>query len=481
MTRRTFLQTSTAALAGAALVPSDAFCESSGLQTSGEPVPLSEGVHLFIDDYLVASRAGLQRVVNSPVRLPYPIVTATDDHVYQPYVSVLRDPHTRRFRMWYNTAGSRIVSSHIGYLESDDGIHWIRPHLELPDPAPIAFGVSVIDRGAAFPDPSARYMLAWDRMGVMMAVSADGLGWTPVSRSPLIRKTGDVVSLSWDPYRRRYVVLCRLITDGLRIVGQSVSDDGLEWSPPRPILAPDALDGGRTEFYGIGNLVPAGGLLIGLLKVLRDDLPAEPGGSVNGIGYTVLAWTRDGEVWHRDRQPFMDRNPHPGTWDRAMTWGDCLLPVGDEAFIYYGGYARGHKVNRFTERHLGLARMPRDRYVARQAGPAGGWLRTPPVVLDGSALLVNADIAGELRVRVVDPDGRPIHGFDAADCSPLRGDALAHTVTWLGAFGSLAGRPVRLDFLLQDARLYGFELVGASGCSDCVRDPWERRFRRVWR
>lgn len=37
-----------------------------------------------------------------------------------------------------------------------------------------------------------------------------------------------------------------------------------------------------------------------------------------------------------------------------MTWADCQLVVGDEMFIYYGGYARGHKVERFTERQIGL-------------------------------------------------------------------------------------------------------------------------------
>ena len=96
--------------------------------------------------------------------------------------------------------------------------------------------------------------------------------------------------------------------------------------------------------------------MIGLLKVLRDDLSAESGGAVNGIGYTCLAWTRDGTTWHRDRQPLMDRNSMSGTWDCAMTWGDCLLPVDDDVFIYYGGYARGHKVERFKERQIGFLR-----------------------------------------------------------------------------------------------------------------------------
>ena len=116
-----------------------------------------------------------------------------------------------------------------------------------------------------------------------------------------------------------------------------------------------------------------------------------------------------------DREPFLDRNPEAGTWDRAMTWGDCLLPVGDEVFIYYGGYARGHKVERFTERQIGLARLARDRYVSRDAGVDGGVLRTPVVSIgEASELRINAEAAGELRVRMLDAGGAPFPGFARA-------------------------------------------------------------------
>src|SRR5262245_15361880 len=181
----------------------------------------------------------------------------------------------------------------------------------------------------------------------------------------------------------------------LRLVGQSVSDDCMHWTPVRRIIAADARDEGITEFYSIGQVIARGGLLLGTLKVLRDDLAAEPGGEKQGLGYSVLAWTRDGETWHRDREPFLDRNSEPGTWDRAMTWADCLVPVGDEVFVYYGGYARGHKVERFTERQIGVARLRQDRYVSRDAGPEGGSLRTP-LVSCGTArgLAVNAEAAG---------------------------------------------------------------------------------------
>ena len=36
------------------------------------------------------------------------------------------------------------------FMESEDGIHWIRPHRVLDDPASINFGSSVIDEGPNF-------------------------------------------------------------------------------------------------------------------------------------------------------------------------------------------------------------------------------------------------------------------------------------------------------------------------------------------
>jgi hypothetical protein len=239
----------------------------------------------------------------------------------------------------------------------------------------------------------------------------------------------------------------------------SVSDDLIHWREPWFIHTPDDRDEGETQFYCMDGAIARGDLLIGLLKVLRDDLPAEPGGPRAGLGYTVLAWSRDGEHWERDREPFMDRNPEPGTWDRAMTWGDEQLIVGDETFIYYGGYARGHKIERFTERQIGLARMPRDRYVSRDARRERGYLRTPLLTLGASGMTLNAKADGEVRVRLLDASGRPLPGFGWDDCRPIRGDSVEHRVLWEKTLTSLGRIPLQIEFALRDASLYGFDLI----------------------
>src|SRR4030095_9313923 len=114
------------------------------------------GPQLLLDNFLIEYSSNVTRRVHSPKRnLNHPFVTGKEDKNFQPYVTVLRDSHTGKFRMWYDTPvdGSQ---SHLGYIESDDGIVFIRPHRVLDDPGKIAFGASVLDEGPQFPDPSWR-------------------------------------------------------------------------------------------------------------------------------------------------------------------------------------------------------------------------------------------------------------------------------------------------------------------------------------
>lgn len=450
--------------------------EPAMTQNQTKALELGPGPHFFIDDYLIAEQFFLSRTVNNPRRLPEPVVTGgkDGDENFQPYMSILRDPDTGRFRIWYNTA-EHISQSHIGYMESEDGIHWIRPHRILKDPYEIKFGVTVLDRGQEFANPGQRYVLAfWQDDGMKLAVSPDGLDWKMLTNETVWKHNHDINSLHWDPIRKQYLAIgsVRLESDRWegtrRIPHQSVSKDLINWEEKWPIFMPKIgapIEHGETQFYAMSGVIARGDLLIGLVKVLRDDLNATPGmtakemGDMNrkaaGLGYTVLAWTRDGRHWQRDHEPFITNDPHPDRWDHAMVWGDEQIIVGDETFIYYGGYRRGHKVARFDERQIGLARMARDRYVAREADINPGTLITKPVILDAKSMTLNARVVGYMRLRLLDEGGDPMDGFDWVE---IKGDAINHGVTWEGNLKSLSRKPARIEFQLQDAQLFGFDL-----------------------
>ncbi len=445
-------------------------------KTNDEAIVLKTGLHLFIDDYLVAEKSFLSRTVNNPEKLPEPIISGKKggDDNFQPYMSVLRDDKTDRFRMWYNTPEHK-SQSHIGYLESEDGINWIRPHRVLKDPHKIKFGVTVLDQGMVNTDPAKRYVLAtYMTDGMMISTSADGFDWKPIKPEAPLKHNHDISSMHWDPIREHYLAIVSVWkrndewNDNQRTPHQSVSKDLMKWEEPWPIMtgkigAP--IEKGETQFYAMSGVITRGDLLIGLVKILRDDINATPGktgkqmGDMNrkaaGLGYTVLAWSRDGRTWQRDHQPFLDRNMIPGTWDHAHVWGDEQIIVDDKTYVYYGGYAHGHKVDRFNERQIGLAIMPRDRYVAYEASIVPGKLISKPVSIQGKTMTVNAKVVGNMRMRLIESDGSPLSGFGWID---VKGDDVDIPVNWKGDFASLQGQTICLEIELQNAQIFGFDL-----------------------
>jgi len=437
---------------------------SAGISsTHSTPLVLNSGPHLFIDDYLVAQSSNLTYTLHHPTRSAAPIIggISTPDKCAQPYFTVIYDEGMKRYRIWYGIASEQ--RSDVGYLESTDGKNWVRPPRVVM--VMNGYGPSIIDEGPRYSHPATRFKLAyWAQLdsvrytesraiGMCVAFSSDGINWTQYSANPVLpdlwqyspevdplhigdprwkQTAGDIVDVTWDPLRQRYLACVKSYTQpptefgpvsrtyeyGRRLVSQTTSKDFVHWTTPRRIIVPDEQDEGETEFYGMAPK-PRGDLLIGFLRVLRDDVE-------DGIGYTVLATSRDGETWVRQREPFLDRNPEPGTWDHGMAWiGECIT-VGDEEFLYYGGYAKGHKF--YSDRSIGLSTLRKNGFVSRDAGSQLGRLRTPPVLIAAKKMTVNAKVDGELRVRLLDRAGKPYRGFTWQDCAPIRGDATAHPV-----------------------------------------------------
>lgn len=453
---------------------SKAVIYSPGVNPSAEPIPLGHGPHILIDDYLIASQENVTREVNVPQRdssIPNPVVTGKEDGCFQPYLTVIHYPQSHRFRMWYGhrTENLNMGGSHLGHVESEDGIHWKRPVQILEDPAPIQFGSSVLDDGPDYPDPAKRFKYAWwHDGGLKIAVSPDGLKWTPLAEGVVLPHNHDINSIWFDSLRKRYVATISVYRKGdkwsgdRRITMQSYSDDLLKWEPPHYVITPDdSRDQGETQFYAMDGFIARGDLVIGMVKVLRDDLkaddPPDPPDAY-GIGYTALAWSRDGETWFRDQAHFFDPDPQKGTWDHAHAWIDEQVPVDKEVYLYYGGYARGHKVNRFEERQIGLLKIKQDRYVARKAGDEVGRIVTPPIVFDATRLTLNIDAHdGSATVQILDSDGQPLPGFAHEDCPLISEDAIKAPVKWAKTLDSLKGKAVRIEFKLRDACLFAFD------------------------
>ena len=113
------------------------------------PLPAQPGPHLLLDDTLIAASTRVERVVVQPRRDPAianPTVTAREDRCFQPFHTVLRDAETGRYRIWYGASRDDRDThrSHLATMESDDGIHFLRPHRICETPE-IQFGSTVLD------------------------------------------------------------------------------------------------------------------------------------------------------------------------------------------------------------------------------------------------------------------------------------------------------------------------------------------------
>ena len=440
------------------------------------PVAAYPGPHVLVDDFLIADSLNVERVVVQPRRdpsIPNPIVTAREDRCFQPYLTVLHDAETRRYRLWYGAwrDDKRTDRSHLATMESEDGVHFVRPH-RICDTPEIQFGSEVIDRGRTYDDPSSRYVYSyWLGGGLRILRSADGLTWQPLVDSVVLPHDHDITNIDWDPLRETYVATVSTYTTGKQWTGQrrttmmSFSNDLLHWEPPWSVLtANDNLDDGDTQFYAMAGYLTRGPLRIAMVKILRDDLQATgtQAGSF-GLAHTSLAWSRDGRTWVRDRAKFFQPDDGPNAWDHAHAWIDEQVVVGGEVYLYYGGYKQGHKMNRFEERQIGLVKTPLDRYVARRAsGPAPGVLKMVPIRLGNPAgtLYVNADAAaGRLRVQVRDAaSGDVLPGLRFADCEPITTDSLHQLVRWRkNNLTDHAGRNVQIEFEMRNAAVFSFE------------------------
>src|SRR3954452_874657 len=189
MRRRDFLLGAGVA-SGLALLPRAASRSAGTTRIADRPLEIGVGPQLFLDDYLIERIVGLERAVCQPERVPGPVLSSKAFGVTQPYLTALRDPDTRRFRMWYNRGPA------VWHAESADGIRWreARAAWDLPR----GYGASLVDDGGRGGDPRRRFKLAnWqatrgredrpgDDGGMWVGFSPDGLRWAAYDGNPVL-------------------------------------------------------------------------------------------------------------------------------------------------------------------------------------------------------------------------------------------------------------------------------------------------------
>jgi len=432
-------------------------------------------VELFVDDYLVESMEGVTLRLHHPIPREIAIhfdepwvsqrTSASPQNKFGGFVTVFQDGD--RFRMYYSTdGGSPNVAC---YAESEDGIHWTKPLLGLVEfegsrknnivvsgPGAVVFAPFKDANPAAPPDQRYKAFLGGQSRLFGLA-SPDGIHWKKIREEAILTK-GPFDSLNlafWDAMQKQYVCYLREFVGGVRHIRRGTSEDFLGWTAARTIDLGGApkehlYTNATTTYFRAPHIYMAFPM-----RFVPSRNAVKYNFDTSGVSDGVFMTSRDGVHWNRR---FMEAFIRPGldqdNWTHRnliTAWG--ILPTGeDELSLYYTEHYR-HATARLRRASLRL-----DGFVSAGAPYRGGELLTKPLVFEGKELVLNysTSAAGSIRVEVLDTGGKPVNGHTLDDCPEIYGDQIERTVAWKGGadVGQLAGKPVRLRFVIKDADLY---------------------------
>ncbi|HPD32305.1 MAG TPA: hypothetical protein PLL20_20105 [Phycisphaerae bacterium] len=460
---------------------------------AAEAVDVGSRLELFVDGRLIDKVDGARLQLNRPV--PREVVFRFDapwEGGQSGYVTMLQDGDV--YRMYYRGGGD-LGREYTCLAESKDGITWARPRLGL-FPVDGSKANNVVWTGekkayweshnfSPFKDtnpsalPAQRYKAVTlgratppgekdDRKVLFAFASPDGVHWKRLGARPIITE-GSFDSHNcafWDSNREEYVCYLRQGIKGKRGVCRATSKDFTNWTQPVPL---DYGDAPLEHFYtnGVVPYFRAEHIYLGF--PMRFVPPQErstvgfDNRKTDGLSDAVFMAGRDG--LHFDRlfmEAFIRPGLDPENWGGAHgnstpAWG--ILQTGPaEMSIYWTEHYENYPENTGRIPQIRRGTMRLDGFVSVNAPYEGGEFVTKPLVFEGSKLVLNMSTSavGSVKVGIEDADGQPIPGLGLNDAVEIWGDEIERIVNWKGGpdVSRLAGKPVRLRFVMKDADLY---------------------------
>lgn len=407
---------------------------------------LAKGTHLTLDDSIWESV--YPKVVEAPVRtLPAISIVPAAGNPY--FVSVLKEPDA--YYGWYSAMGSDHVFFN-GLSKSVDGVNWnfIGKLTGTGVYAPIndngIYRVMVQNPNGVFPK--------WP--GNLWS-SSDKINWVAYAGNPAVP---NLYGESWILFRNQvgYGLLHRWNEDVawtdkegvyhhpafIRCFAVTQSSTPYSFPASKEIFRPDNQDSGQTEFYTVSNVVYRGGLYIAFLDIYRDDVivSGAPTG-VNGTGYSTVMWSKDGVNWQRYRGQYLSPSANSADFDHAITWISSIVSNGDEDWLYYAGYQWGHVTPLRDDRHLGLLKVKKNRFLG-----VSGTVKTKLMNFDASALTLNLN--GTVIIRVLDESNNPV-----LPDYQVTGNGVNIAVPY--NLANFVDRAIKFQFTIT-GKLFGFDL-----------------------
>lgn len=458
-----------------------------GETPQGQFIEVGKQRQLFLDDFLIASKTNVFRRIHAAEKSKgNPVIRQTEsweDPFNILYGSVIRDG--QKYKAWY------LSGPGVSYAESDDGIHWLKPALDLvtiggaktnilfrrisetkgPEALPYFHELFGVHKDERERDSAKRYKMGflsidWEykgpregrfragqRRGLGIAASPDGIHWKLIESFASEAICDGATHWMFDPALGKHVLFGRTLKTppeieaawskydwyrnwySGRAVGRLESTDFEKWNFTAPFSSPvvmtaDLKDKPGTEIYSL-LAFPYESAYIGLVQTFLA-LPDNP------VVEVQLAVSRDGVHFTRvedgagNRAAFLSNGP-VGTWDRFNQSLANNPPIveGNELRFYYGGRMYRHSP-----------------YDGKDTGTRSGCIGVATIERDRFVSLDASFDGGEIITRPLKLTGKHLHlnatsdfgeiniealdtsGKSLAKAKPVRRDSLDALVEW---------------------------------------------------
>ena len=150
------------------------------------------------------------------------------------------------------------------------------------------------------------------------------------------------------------------------------------------------------------------------------------------------------------------------TFDAGCLWTSATpIHLPEEIRFYYGAYPGWNSDYKNNSTGIGLAILPRDRFVAIEPTNAIAQVTLKSIQLgNAKRLTVNADATnGDVRVELLTAEGYRVAGYTRDQSVVITGNSLLHQVNWKDkAMTDLAAGRYQLRLHLKNARLFALTI-----------------------
>lgn len=476
-----------------------------GSPAQSEPIDLGDRRELMVDRYLI------EKTKNVRLKLAEPHDEGVALQLDKPwegafcgYFTILKDGG--KIRVYYRAKPESAPDGKdesTCMAESADGLHWARPslgliefrgskdnNLILGNVAQVTHNFApMLDANPAAPaDQRYKALAGTLASGLVAFVSPDGIRWKKLREEPVMTRqmigeaapgfgnAFDSQNLAfWSPTEKRYVAYYRVTTNKTRRIARAHSADFIHWENiqmmeyrgedgmPAPI---EHLYTNQTApyFRAPHILISTAARFMPGRQVLTDEQAKEIHVNPKYFKDTsdaVLLSSRGGNIYDRT---FLSSLIRPGigahNWvSRTNYPAHNVIQTGEHELSIYVNqdYAQ-------PTAHLRRYSLRIDGFASLRAEYAGGEMTTRPLTFTGKKLQLNfsTSAAGGIRVEIQDESGKPLPGYAAADCVETIGNEIERTVRWKKVgddLSAIAGKTVRLRFVMKDADLYALRFA----------------------